>query len=53
MLRHKKTNQVFNDRQDAKKILGHSNYNKAVKNREIEYLNDTQYTLYQATDVII
>lgn len=37
-IKHIPSNKVFNNRKEAKKSLGHANYNRAVTNKEIEYL---------------
>lgn len=38
MTLYKLTGEVFKTRQEAKKALGHSNYNKALKRGEIEFV---------------
>ena len=42
MLLYKPTNQLFQNRLEAKKKLGHSKYNKIMKNSpdELIYIND-------------
>lgn len=40
MFTHIKTNMTFKDRKEAKKIMGHKNYNKAVKNHEFTFHDD-------------
>lgn len=38
-IRHVPSGQIYNNRKEAKKALGHSFYNKAVHSKEIELLN--------------
>lgn len=38
MIKNKLTNEVYNNRQEAKQAMGHAAYNKAVKRGEIEYI---------------
>jgi hypothetical protein len=42
MILYKPTNQIFQNRKEAKKILGHSNFNKILKNspEDVEFIND-------------
>lgn len=42
MLLYKPTNQLFQNRLEAKKTLGHSRYNKIIKNSpdELIFIND-------------
>lgn len=47
MLKNKITNEVYENRKDAKEKLGHSNFNKAWKNGEIEIIT------YKKSDIII
>lgn len=49
MIKNKLTNEVYANRQEAKKSMGHSNYNKAVKRGDIEYVVSTHDT----SDVIL
>ena len=39
MIKHIPTGQIFNNRKEAKIGLGHANYNRALKAREIEFIN--------------
>lgn len=47
MLIYTVTKEVFPNRKEAKKAIGHARYNKAVLNGEITYIG------YEATDVIL
>lgn len=47
MIKYK--DQIFSNRLEAKKALGHSAFNKAVKNGEIEFI----VTPHDTTDIII
>lgn len=38
MLLVKTTNQTFETRQEAKKAIGHANFNRLYKNRQIEFI---------------
>lgn len=49
MILNKLTNETYPNRQEAKRIMGHSAFNKAVKNGDIEYIIST----YKASDIII
>lgn len=37
-IRHKPSGEIYNNRREAKMSLGHSAYNRAVKNKEFELL---------------
>lgn len=41
-IRHLPSGRVFKNRQEAKRALGHSVYNKAVHEKDIELLNPDQ-----------
>lgn len=44
MIKNKLTNEIYENRQEAKKKMGHANYNRAVRYGDIEFLNDTNTT---------
>lgn len=49
MIHNKITNETFINRREAKKSMGHAEYNKAVKRGELEYVISTHDT----TDIIL
>lgn len=51
MLIHKPTGKIFKDRKEAKDILGHYTYNKALRDKEITFHNDI--TIYNNSDIVI
>lgn len=46
----KTTGQVFENRKQAKQHLGHSNFNRLVKNNELEFTNEV--SVHSNTDII-
>lgn len=48
LVKHLPSGEVFANRKEAKLKLGHSNYNKALKNGEIAFV-----TVFKALDTII
>lgn len=55
MIRNKTTNEFFESRQVAKKVMGHSNFNKAVKEHTLEWGVEAPIDahIYSACDIII
>lgn len=49
MIHNKITNETYTDRREAKTVMGHAAYNKAVKRGELEYIVSTHDT----TDIIL
>lgn len=47
MIKNKITGEIYTNRKEAKEIMGHSNYNKALSNGDIEIIT------YKETDIII
>ena len=47
MIKNLKTGKVYNNRKEAKEDMGHSNYNKAWSNGELQIIT------YTKSDVII
>ena len=50
MLKNLETGEVFENRKQAKMVMGHANYNKAVKKGLIEYQN---VKVYGSSDVVL
>lgn len=48
MVRNKLTNETYPNRKEAKRVMGHAAFNKAVKNGDIEYIIS-----YGASDLIL
>ena len=49
MIRNKINNETYTDRKEAKMKMGHANFNKALKNGEMEFIIST----YETTDIIL
>lgn len=49
MILNKITKETYPDRKEAKRVMGHANYNKAVKRGELEYVIST----HRASDIIL
>ena len=49
MIRNKMNNEIYTDRKEAKMKMGHSNFNKALKNGELEFIIST----HETTDIIL
>ena len=49
MIRNKITNETYPNRKEAKRVMGHAQYNKAVKRGEIEYIIST----HKASDIML
>ena len=49
MIRNKMNNETYIDRKEAKMKMGHSNFNKALKNGELEFIIST----HETTDIIL
>ena len=49
MILNKITKETYPDRKEAKRVMGHANYNKAVKRDELEYIIST----HRASDIIL
>ena len=49
MILNKITKETYPDRKEAKRVMGHANYNKAVKRGELEYIIST----HRASDIIL
>lgn len=49
MILNKLTNETYPNRQEAKRIMGHAAFNKAVKRGDLEYIVST----HKQTDIII
>lgn len=43
MIKNLLTNEIYQNRKEAKEKLGHSTYNKMVKNRQISWHSKTYY----------
>jgi hypothetical protein len=52
MIRIKKTGQVFENRKEAKITLGQAAYNRLVRNKQVEYLNNVEVKTHKTTDII-
>ena len=39
MMMHKPTGTIYNNRKEAKMMMGHANFNRALKNREFSWIN--------------
>ena len=49
MILNKITKETYTDRKEAKMVIGHANFNKAVKRGELEYIIST----HRASDIIL
>lgn len=49
MIRNKMNNETYTDRKEAKMKMGHANFNKALKNGELEFIIST----HETTDIIL
>lgn len=49
MILNKLTNETYPNRKEAKRVMGHTAYNKAVKQGDIEYI----ITTHKASDIIL
>lgn len=49
MILNKITKETYPDRKEAKRVMGHANYNKAVRRGELEYIIST----HRASDIIL
>ena len=47
MIKNKLTNEIYENRKVAKQRMGHANFNRALKNGDIEII------VYKETDIII
>ena len=47
-IKYKPTGKIYENRKDAKEDLGHSVFNKALKDGKIDFI-----TIYEPSDVII
>lgn len=49
MIHNKITDEIYPNRKEAKKVMGHANFNKAVKKGDVEFIIST----HRASDLLL